>query len=704
MTTFDFYPAIRYNKNPNEEKIERVNGRIMRRDIKHRGSRYGLCLLMSLLLATGTGSITAFADEPNTQTTNQTSTEAPADPDDQDPETPPTNPVVPPINPNGPNTEQGDPDDIPPTPTPGTWRQDTDGWWFEYTTGGYAKDEWVYIADILGNGNWYLFGKDGYMLTGWQQYDGQWYYLGMSTGKWIDYNAFEENTIKGVDVSYWQNEIDWQAFKDAGFDYAFVRAGYGTSKSHGNKDSFFEKHVDGANAVGIAAGVYYYSTATTVSQAILDARFVIERMQGHTISYPVAIDMEDANTQGKLSKEQNALIAKAFCDEIASAGYTPMIYCNEDWYKNYIDMELLSDYDKWVARFDIRHSDDINVDIWQSSSTTERPDGKNYDSGSRTDFVDVNFGYTDYRPIVTPRTTYIEGYDINSKVFCKDANGIWLFLPDGSYAKSCWQYINDHYYYFDADGYMVTGWLKDGSNYYYLKEDGKMAFDEWVDGCYLSPTGEWDPYKVDPNMPEDEAPAHGPEKSGTWKQSGSKWWFCHDDGTYTTSGWESINSKWYYFDADGWMKTGWLLDGNTWYYLTDSGSMQTGWFDVNGIWYYTNKKGELATSTWVENDYYVNADGAYVAKKTSKGASYLGTWKKSSNKWWYSHPDGSYAKNGWELINDEWYFFDAAGWMLTGWQQDAGTWYYFGDDGAMKSDTWVGDYYLDSTGAWTATK
>ncbi len=52
-----------------------------------------------------------------------------------------------------------------------------------------------------------------------------------------------------------------------------------------------------------------------------------------------------------------------------------------------------------------------------------------------------------------------------------------------------------------------------------------------------------------------------------------RWWYCHEDGSYTKDGWELIENKWYYFDKNGWMLTGWLETKDGWYYLKEDGSM-----------------------------------------------------------------------------------------------------------------------------------
>lgn len=89
-----------------------------------------------------------------------------------------------------------------------------------------------------------------------------------------------------------------------------------------------------------------------------------------------------------------------------------------------------------------------------------------------------------------------------------------------------------------------------------------------------------------------------------------------------------------------------------------------------------------------------------------------GTWiqaQDGTGRWWFKHPDGTYMKNGWELINGKWYRFDQYGWMQTGWVKDSEVlsdgiksyWFYLGADGAMVTG-WLWDgsnwYYLQEDG------
>ena len=205
-----------------------------------------------------------------------------------------------------------------------------------------------------------------------------------------------------------------------------------------------------------------------------------------------------------------------------------------------------------------------------------------------------------------------------------------------------------------------------------------------------------------------------------WIRNGNRWWYRHADGSYTTNGWEVINGAWYYFDGAGWMVTGWLKRPSGWYYLTGSGAMATGWIQLGSTWYYLNESGTMQADTWIGNN-YVDGSGAWIPGKVKAQAG----WIQSGSRWWYRHADGSYTRNNWEMINGSWYYFDGAGWMatgwlklgnnwyylnpgngamVTGWLQLGSTWYYMNGSGAMETDTWIGNSYVDANGVWDQSK
>ena len=195
---------------------------------------------------------------------------------------------------------------------------------------------------------------------------------------------------KGIDVSKWQGEIDFQKAKNDGVEFVIIREGYG-KKSPLQVDKMFKSNYEGAKSVGLPIGVYHYSYADSVSDAKLEAEFCLENIQGLELEYPICFDIEDKE-QLKLNDRQRTDIVKAFCQEIENAGYYTMIYCNLNWWNNYLYKEELENkYDLWLAQWQIGNPS-VKCGIWQYSSTGHI-DGINGNA-------DLNIAYKDYPNIM----------------------------------------------------------------------------------------------------------------------------------------------------------------------------------------------------------------------------------------------------------------------------------------------------------------
>lgn len=510
-------------------------------------------------------------------------------------------------------------------------RQKIENKWYYFDESGALVTGWSQQS-----GSWYYYDESGEMLIGWQRIDGMWRYFDRMTGAWIDNNEQEKGTIKGIDVSKYQQEIDWKKVKEQGIDFAFVRVGHGDQVL----DPYFKTNAKGADEVGIAVGVYFYSTAESVEQAIKDAQFVIGSLQGYKISYPVAIDLEDACQTG-LGKQTITDIAKAFCNEIEAAGYTPMVYCNEDWYRNYIDFSQLEGVERWIARFANAYDSTIERGIWQSGSTCKLQ--------GIPGVVDTDFGYVDYRKIIIPRTYVVEGYQKTTGIWMQDGEKYWYRHFDGTYPKSSWELIAGGWYLFDDEGYMRTGWVLDGNEWFYLNENGTM------NTGWLKEDGTW--YYLAEN---------GKLITG-WKCIDEQWYYFDGAGSMIT-GWKYISGEWYFFDNQGVMRTGWIKDGKTWYHFAENGKMNTGWKLVDNYWYYM----------------------------TNSGAMKIG-WVMSNGKWYYLSSSGAMA-TGWVEDGTTWYYMNPSGEMMTGWICDNGSWYYLKQDGGMAINQRVETYFVGPDG------
>lgn len=212
----------------------------------------------------------------------------------------------------------------------------------------------------------------------------------------------------GIDVSHWQNTIDWAKVKNAGIEFAIIKAS-GTSIGTHNlyTDSMFKTNIQKAIEVKMPVGVYHYSGATTEKEAQKEAKYILSLIKGYKITYPVVIDYE-ADVQKKLSKATGTKVVNAFCKVIKDAGYKPMVYSGCNFSQNYLNIDDIP-YDLWIAHYSSNGSV-VNNDyhynspsshypytrMWQYSSSNIPVDGikGNVDRNYEFDIKESVKGYT----------------------------------------------------------------------------------------------------------------------------------------------------------------------------------------------------------------------------------------------------------------------------------------------------------------------
>lgn len=188
---------------------------------------------------------------------------------------------------------------------------------------------------------------------------------------------YQENgattSLTGIDVSSHQGPIDWNAVSQDGIDFAMIRCGSrGYTEGNLYADDTFYTNADGAQAAGIPFGVYFFSQATTEQEAIEEANYVLELIQGMEISCPIAFDQEDMPSQNaranNLSPKQLDKNAQAFCNTIQQAGYSTLVYGNQHDLSRY-DLNNLHE-DIWYAEYgSTQPSTAIPIAMWQYTST-----------------------------------------------------------------------------------------------------------------------------------------------------------------------------------------------------------------------------------------------------------------------------------------------------------------------------------------------
>lgn len=159
--------------------------------------------------------------------------------------------------------------------------------------------------------------------------------------------------IKGIDVSNHQGTIDWQKVKNTGIRFAIIRAGYGGS----NIDESFKRNIQGAHNAGIPVGVYWFSYALNVNDALAEAKQCVKAIQNYRVILPVFYDFEAdtvsyAKKQGvTLTRTDYNAFAKKFCDYIKASGFKAGVYYNLDFKRNWVDTKIIGKYYQWLAYY-----------------------------------------------------------------------------------------------------------------------------------------------------------------------------------------------------------------------------------------------------------------------------------------------------------------------------------------------------------------
>lgn len=167
--------------------------------------------------------------------------------------------------------------------------------------------------------------------------------------------------ITFIDVSKWNNTVDYKSVKSAGVTGVIIQCGYGMESSQ--KDPYFEDNYKKAKAQGLKVGAYLYSYAKSVSEAKREANVCLKWIKGKKFDLPIYIDMEEEGLT-YLGKSTLTKIATEFCKIVEKAGYKAGVYANANWFRNYLDYKKLkSKYSIWLAQY--ANSKDFSCDIWQ---------------------------------------------------------------------------------------------------------------------------------------------------------------------------------------------------------------------------------------------------------------------------------------------------------------------------------------------------
>lgn len=200
-------------------------------------------------------------------------------------------------------------------------------------------------------------------------------------------------SIQGLDVSEFQGNVDWAQVKNAGYQFAMLRAGYG----YRTPDQQFVRNITECNRVGIPAGAYWFCYALGPEDAIQEADGCVEAISPYRLEYPICYDIEQASINYAaqngvtITPELATEIVTAFCNRIEEHGYFAMYYSNQNFLNTYLPWELARRYALWYAWYNQLY-DGIDCGIWQYTSTGSVPGI----SGN----VDLDTSFSDYASII----------------------------------------------------------------------------------------------------------------------------------------------------------------------------------------------------------------------------------------------------------------------------------------------------------------
>lgn len=202
----------------------------------------------------------------------------------------------------------------------------------------------------------------------------------------------------GIDTSRHNGAVDWDLVKEQGVGFVMIKTGDGSEPAgasfEADMDEQFEASYQAAGEAGLKRGVYHMCSVRTPEEAVKNAEYCLKILDGRPLEYPVAYDMELPGTFAG-GAENTTAIARAFCEKIAAAGYTPMIYTYASRAKTDFIWEELSDYKVWIASYGNGTENEkpelpVPLDLWQFTEHGD-VDGANTNNGKGS--CDLNYSY-----------------------------------------------------------------------------------------------------------------------------------------------------------------------------------------------------------------------------------------------------------------------------------------------------------------------
>ena len=181
-------------------------------------------------------------------------------------------------------------------------------------------------------------------------------------------------SLVGIDVSAHQGEIDWQQVKDCGVEFVFIRLGYrGYDTGEICIDAYAKYNLEHARKAGLQVGAYFFSQAINEQEALEEAKFALDVLDGFQLELPLVYDWEhmveeDARTDNVKKDELMACI-KVYCAAVEQAGYRAMVYFNRSLAGTHLELIELVEYPFWLAAYTENMNYPYRIEFWQYTET-----------------------------------------------------------------------------------------------------------------------------------------------------------------------------------------------------------------------------------------------------------------------------------------------------------------------------------------------
>lgn len=528
----------------------------------------------------------------------------------------------------------------------GKWVTDSNGKWYKYSDGTYEKSGFKKIQ-----GKTYYFQSNGYVKTGWLSLNNSWYM----------FNA-DGSMIIGWHGAYYFDEdgkMKTNAFVD-GY-YLDSDGGYVTNRwIHVDKKDYY-MDANGKARKNAWQGAYYLGTdGVMMTNAFTPDGYYVGENGAYLTNTKINVDGKDyyLNAVGKVAKNQwvgdyyldengnvvkNSWAGSYWCGEDGKYvinTFTPdEYYCGSDgvyvrnrWIKVDGKDYYMNGYGKmakntWSGAYYLGADGVMMTNAFTKDNYYVGNDGAYYRSRwfkhkGKDYYVDGNghvvknawIGsyYLGEDGAMLTSTFTPDGYYVGADGLWSPSKWIqsgsywWYRHSDGTYTTNDFENINGQTYYFDASGYMVTGWKQIGSDWYYFNSAGVMVKDAWVGNYYFESDG---------------------------KMATNKWignYYVGEDGCVVTNQWIGV----YYVGSNGAMATGWQCISGQWYYFDSNGIYQTGERYLGGEYYYFNSQGVMQTGT-AEDGWEYNSSGQRMVYWS----------RRSNNPIYHRTPDNISPKN-----------------------------------------------------------